>query len=90
MKKILLFAAVAACLTLTSCGKSAADYVKESEKLHSEYTELISEGKTEEAAKVEEKIEKLTQEVKERCQKDPEFAKELLKEAFSHAGSYLD
>lgn len=82
MKKLFLSLAVMATL-LCSCSKSAADYVKESQALANEYQTLILDGKFEEASHLQEKIEKLSTEIKERCEKDPEFAQELLEAALA-------
>ena len=77
MKKLVLFAAIALSLSFVSCQKSPADYKKEIDGLEKEYTELVKEGKTEEAKKVQEKALKLIGEIAERADKDPDFAKEL-------------
>ena len=77
MKKLFFAVALVACLSLFSCSKSPQDYKNEIEKLEKEHNELVSEGKMEEASKVEEKAKALIGEMIERSLKDPEFAKEL-------------
>lgn len=80
MKKIFSFAAIAAValsFSLSSCAKSAEDYVKEMAKLENEYNEAVESNDDAKAAEIKEKQEALDKEVKEKCQKDPEFQKEL-------------
>lgn len=75
MKKLFLLAAVA--LVMASCAKSAADYKKELTELNAQYEQLIEEGNTEEAAKVQQKGMALLGEIMKRCNEDPEFAQEI-------------
>ena len=77
MKKILILAAVVASLAMTSCGKSAKDYVKDMVDLQMKYEALVSEGKMEEAEKVRKEAQEIAVEVAKRAMEDPEFAKEL-------------
>ncbi|MDE7426589.1 MAG: hypothetical protein K2M79_02155 [Muribaculaceae bacterium] len=81
MKKLLLLVAVAVSLTFAACSKSAADYAKETKDLSKEYFELVKVGKTAEAAKVKQKMDKLGKEISEKMEKDPEFKKQWEAEA---------
>lgn len=93
MKKILLFATVAAVLSMTACSrcdrfnnheteeteKSAQDYVEEFSYLQEKYQEAVNAGDEAKAKELTEKAENLAREVEEKCDNDPQFKKEFEK-----------
>lgn len=79
MKKFFTLAAIAAVVasvSLTSCSKSAEDYVKEGMELDKQLVEAQKAGDEAKVKEITEKIDALKKEIDEKC-KDENFKKEF-------------
>ncbi len=83
MKKLFILAAVVVALGLTSCSKSAKDYINEQKELTEQLQQATADGDTAKADEITKKMEELGKEVEKRMKEDPEFAKEMFGEAMT-------
>lgn len=93
MKKIFMFAAVAAVMCMTACGgskdekaeeaaKTAQDYAKEIVELQKQSGEAMTAGDNDKVAEIEKQGKALGQEIDEKCKNDEQFKKDF-QEAFA-------